>query len=77
MSREVRIADISQGGAKVEADFLRLGDQVVIAIYGLGTCRGVICWADGGRAGISFNAPIAFNQLASWASQQESLEKRQ
>jgi hypothetical protein len=77
ISRDVQLVDISQGGAKIEADYLRPGDQVVIAINGLDACRGVICWSDGGRAGISFNAPIAFHQLAGWASRQESLEKHQ
>ncbi|MDB5578313.1 MAG: hypothetical protein JWR80_3489 [Bradyrhizobium sp.] len=68
LSRDVQVVDISQGGAKIEADFLLLGDRVVIAINGLEPCRGVICWSSRARAGISFNAPIAFNRLASWAS---------
>jgi hypothetical protein len=68
VSREIRVVDISQGGAKVEADFLGVGDQLIIAINGLEPCRGVICWVEAGRAGISFNAPLAFNSLASWAS---------
>jgi len=77
VSREVTIGDISQGGAKVEAQFLRMGDQVAIAVYGLGTSRGVVCWSDNGNAGISFDTPIAFNQLAAWASRQGAGEKRE
>ena len=77
VSREVTIADISQGGARVEAQFLRMGDQVTIAVYGLGTSRGVVCWSDNGTAGISFNTPIAFNQLAAWASRQRDGERRE
>ena len=77
VSREVMVRDISQGGAKVEAEFLRMGDQVTIAVYGLGTSRGVVCWSDNGNAGISFDTPIAFNQLAAWASRQGSGEKRE
>lgn len=77
VSREVTIRDISQGGAKIEAEFLRMGDQVTIAIYGLGTSRGVVCWSDSGNAGISFDTPIAFSQLATWASRQRDSEQRE
>jgi hypothetical protein len=76
ISRKVRVVDVSQGGAKIEADFLRPGDPVVISIEGLDACGGAICWVDDGRAGVSFNSPIAFEQLACWALQRQLTEKQ-
>lgn len=72
IARDVRIVDISQGGAKIEALFLHRGDQVVLTVIGLEARRGVVCWSGEGHAGISFNAPIAFDQLAAWASRHQS-----
>ena len=61
------LVDVSQGGAKVEADFLREGDEVTLGLRGLDPRRGVVRWAHGGRAGIAFLAAIPFDTLARWA----------
>jgi hypothetical protein len=61
------LVDVSQGGAKVEADFLREGDEVTLSIRGLEPRRGVVRWAHDGRAGIAFLAAIPFDTLARWA----------
>ncbi|MDG2534551.1 PilZ domain-containing protein [Sphingomonas sp. HITSZ_GF] len=61
------LVDVSQGGAKVEADFLREGDEVTLGIRGLDPHRGVVRWAHSGRAGIAFLAAIPFDTLAKWA----------
>lgn len=67
MRQTLTLVDVSQGGAKVEADFLREGDEVTIGIRGLDPHRGVVRWAHDGRAGIAFLAAIPFDTLAKWA----------
>lgn len=61
------LLDLSQGGAKLEADFLREGDDVVVAVRGLDPRRGIIRWTHDGRAGVAFHACIPFDTLAQWA----------
>ena len=63
----VTLVDVSQGGVKVEADFLREGDEVTVSVHGLEARRGVVRWAHDGRAGIAFLAAIPFDTLARWA----------
>lgn len=67
MRQTLTLVDVSQGGAKVEADFLREGDEVTLGIRGLDPHRGVVRWAHDGRAGIAFLAAIPFDTLAKWA----------
>lgn len=61
------LVDVSQGGVKIEADFLREGDEVTVGVHGLETHRGVVRWSHDGRAGIAFLAAIPFDTLAKWA----------
>jgi len=67
MRVSVNLIDVSQGGVKVEADFLREGDEVVVGVLGIEARRGVVRWAHDGRAGIAFLAAIPFDTLAKWA----------
>lgn len=68
------VIDVSQGGAKLEADFLRQHDDVVVAIKGLDPRRGVVRWTREGRAGIAFHACIPFDTLAQWAVARQQCE---
>jgi hypothetical protein len=61
------LVDVSQGGVKVEADFLREGDEVTVSVRGLDPHRGVVRWVREGRAGVAFLAAIPFDTLAKWA----------
>jgi len=63
----VTLVDVSQGGVKVEADFLREGDEVTVAVRGLDPHRGIVRWSHDGWAGIAFLATIPFDTLAKWA----------
>jgi hypothetical protein len=67
MRVSVNLIDVSQGGAKVEADFLREGDEVIVGVHGIEARRGVVRWTLDGRAGIAFLAAIPFDTLARWA----------
>lgn len=66
------LIDLSQAGAKVEADFVRPDMHVTLAIPGLEPKRAIVRWAEGGRAGLAFHAPIAFDPLAQWALERQS-----
>jgi hypothetical protein len=65
--QSLTLVDVSQGGAKIETDLLREGDEVTVGIRGLDPHRGVVRWAHGGRAGVAFLAAIPFDTLAKWA----------
>jgi PilZ domain-containing protein len=67
----VTLLDLSQGGAKIEGELLRVGEEVTLAVKGLEAHRGTIRWACGGRAGIAFVAAIPFDTLALWSLQRQ------
>jgi len=67
MRVSANLIDVSQGGVKIEADFLREGEEVTVGVHGLEGRRGVVRWAHDGRAGIAFLAAIPFDTLAKWA----------
>lgn len=67
MRVSIALVDVSQGGVKIEADFLHEGDEVTVAIRGLDPRRGVVRWAHDGLAGIGFLVAIPFDTLARWA----------
>ncbi|MEP9359256.1 PilZ domain-containing protein [Sphingomonas sp. KR3-1] len=67
MRVNVPLVDVSQGGVKIEADFLREGDDVTVSVRGLDPHRGVVRWVRDGRAGIAFLTAIPFDTLAKWA----------
>lgn len=66
------LLDLSQGGAKVEAEFLRVGDDVTTVVPELEPFRGIVRWAWQGRAGIAFMRMVPFDMLAQWALDRQS-----
>lgn len=71
-SHPVDLIDVSQGGAKIESDFLRAGDDVILSIRGLDPRRGTVRWIRDGRAGVAFLASIPFDKLARWALERQA-----
>jgi hypothetical protein len=69
----VTLLDLSQGGAKIEASFMRVGDEVVLGVSGLEPHRGVVRWAHNGRAGIAFDNALSFDALARWAIERQGV----
>jgi hypothetical protein len=63
----VMLLDLSQGGAKIEANGLREGEHVTLGITGLDARNGTVRWIKAGRAGIAFHNPIPFDSLSGWA----------
>jgi hypothetical protein len=61
------LRDISQGGAslEVEGPMTRMGN-VQLLLPDLPQIAGVVRWTSGQTVGVSFNACIAFEQLARW-----------
>jgi len=63
----VDVRDISLGGLKVEPiDEYCLGKQVEVAVESLRPVRGEVRWFSERRAGIVFDKPIRFEELAEW-----------
>jgi hypothetical protein len=69
----VTLLDLSQGGAKIEASFMRAGDEVVLGVHGLEPHRGIVRWAYNGRAGIAFDNAVSFDALARWAIERQGV----
>jgi len=63
----VDVHDISLGGLKVEPieDYC-LGKQVVVVVESLRPIRGEVRWFSDRRAGIVFDKPLKFEELAEW-----------
>ncbi|WP_448662274.1 PilZ domain-containing protein [Sphingomonas sp. CJ20] len=66
------LLDVSQGGAKVEAEGLRPGQPVTLMVGGMDARPGCVVWARRGRAGIAFHASIPFDTLAHWAVERQT-----
>ena len=63
----VEVHDISLGGMKVALnDWQCTGKKVIVTIESLRPVRGVVRWYKGGHAGIVFDKPLAFEELAEW-----------
>lgn len=63
----VEVRDISFGGIKVEiSDHQCVGRPVVITIDSLRPLKGRVRWYKAGRAGIVFDQPLTFEELAEW-----------
>lgn len=71
-AQRVTLIDVSQGGAKIEADLLREGDDVILTIGGLDPRRGTVRWIREGRAGVAFLASVPFDKLARWAVERQA-----
>jgi hypothetical protein len=63
----VDVRDISLGGLKVEPiEEYCLGKQVVVVVESLRPIRGEVRWFSDRRAGIVFDKPMKFEELAEW-----------
>ncbi|HEU4876860.1 MAG TPA: PilZ domain-containing protein [Sphingomicrobium sp.] len=63
----VDVHDISLGGLKVEPiEEYCLGKQVVVVVESLRPIRGEVRWFSERRAGIVFDKPMRFEELAEW-----------
>jgi hypothetical protein len=66
-SFEVTLQDISQGGARVQAEMSSIDrGEVLLSLPGLPPIAGVVRWVGGTEVGVSFNECIAFETLARW-----------
>ena len=63
---DVVLQDISQGGARVHIEKPLDRGSVVLRLPDLPPLAGVVQWASGTDAGISFNECISFDPLARW-----------
>lgn len=63
----VAVHDISLGGMKLAFnDFDCVGRKVAVAIESFRTVKGRIAWYRAGQAGIVFDRPLRFEELAGW-----------
>lgn len=63
----VDVHDISLGGIKVEPiEEYCLGKSVVVVIESLRPIRGEVRWFSEGKAGVVFDQPLKFEELAEW-----------
>lgn len=63
----VDVHDISLGGIKVEPiDEYCVGKDVVVVVESLRPIKGDVRWYSDRRAGIVFNQPLEFEELAEW-----------
>ncbi len=63
----VDVHDISLGGIKVEPiDEYCLGKKVIVVIESLRPIRGEVRWFADRKAGIVFDEPLSFEELAEW-----------
>ena len=63
----VDVHDISLGGMKVEPiDEYCLGKNVVVVVESLRPVRGEVRWYSDRKAGIVFDQPLSFEELAEW-----------
>ena len=63
----VDVHDISLGGMKVEPiDEYCVGKDVVVVVESLRPVKGDVRWYSDRRAGIVFDKPLAFEELAEW-----------
>jgi len=70
----VDVRDISLGGVKVEPiEEYCLGKQVVVVVESLRPVRGEVRWFSDRRAGIVFDKPLKFEELAEWVGKRLEL----
>ena len=70
----VDVHDISLGGMKVEPiEEYCLGKKVVVVVESLRPVRGEIRWYSDRRAGIVFDKPLRFEELAEWVGKRLEL----
>jgi hypothetical protein len=70
----VEVHDISLGGMKVEPiEEYCVGKQVVIVVESLRPIKGEVRWYSDRRAGIIFDKPLEFDELAEWVGKRLEL----
>ncbi|MDQ3145218.1 MAG: PilZ domain-containing protein [Pseudomonadota bacterium] len=70
----VDVHDISLGGVKIEPiEEYCLGKQVVVVVESLRPVRGEVRWFADRRAGIIFDKPLKFEELADWVGKRLEL----
>ena len=70
----VDVRDISLGGMKVEPiDAYCVGKDVVVVVESLRPIRGHVRWYSDRRAGIVFDNPLEFEELAEWVGKRLEL----
>ena len=70
----VDVHDISLGGMKVEPiEEYCLGKKVVVVVESLRPVRGEIRWYSDRKAGIVFDEPLSFEELAEWVGKRLEL----
>ena len=70
----VDVHDISLGGLKVEPiEEYCLGKQVVVVVESLRPIRGEVRWFSDRKAGIVFDKPMKFEELAEWVGKRLEL----
>jgi hypothetical protein len=70
----VEVHDISMGGMKVEPiEEYCVGKQVVIVVESLRPIKGEVRWYSDRRAGIVFDKPLDFDELAEWVGKRLEL----
>lgn len=68
--RAGRLVNVSQGGARLEADLEpERGQLVTLAIPGLPERQGSVRWMREGALGLAFAKPLAFEDLGGWLAQ--------
>ncbi|QNP44472.1 PilZ domain-containing protein [Sphingomonas daechungensis] len=70
----VDVHDMSLGGMKVEPiEEYCLGKKVVVVVESLRPVRGEIRWYSDRKAGIVFDEPLTFEELAEWVGKRLEL----
>ena len=70
----VDVHDISLGGMKVEPiDQYCLGKQVIVVVESLRPIKGEVRWYSDRKAGIVFDEPLSFEELAEWVGKRLEL----
>ena len=70
----VDVHDISLGGLKVEPiEEYCLGKEVVVVVESLRPIRGEVRWFSDRRAGVVFDQPLKFEELAEWVGKRLEL----
>ena len=70
----VDVHDVSLGGMKVEPiDEYCVGKKVIVVIESLRPARGEVRWFSDRRAGIVFDKPLDFDELAEWVGKRLEL----
>ncbi|WP_221792579.1 PilZ domain-containing protein [Aquisediminimonas sediminicola] len=63
----ISVLDVSQGGAKIITDGLRIDQEVTIMIEGLDSRRAKVCWTKTNQVGLTFFRELTFAELTQWA----------